>query len=201
MKSEICRITKESNGREEALKETEKVAAYCGLNRKQTLQLRLLAEELTGMMQGIAYSCSANFRIEAESGEFKLYLTSDEILDRETRKQLIAASSSRKNEATRGIMGKVRAAFEYCLTTESGEPISVPVAEGLNVGVNESGATVVWSMEKYRSQAMLERRSHREEWDELEKSIVANIADNITVGTTNQYAEIVVTKRFKKAET
>ena len=53
MKSNICRIEKGTLDLEAILKESEKVAVYNELNDKQTLQLRLLCEELYGMLPNI----------------------------------------------------------------------------------------------------------------------------------------------------
>ena len=35
-----------------------------------------------------------------------------------------------------------------------------------------------------------------EAWDELEKSIVANIADEVIVGARTNYVDIIVVKKF-----
>ena len=37
---------------------------------------------------------------------------------------------------------------------------------------------------------------HKEEWDELERSIVANLADDVTVGVRNQKVRLTVIKTF-----
>ena len=46
MKSNICKIEKGTKDLEAILKESERVAEYNGLTHKQSLQLRLLCEEL-----------------------------------------------------------------------------------------------------------------------------------------------------------
>ena len=50
MKSNVCKIDKGNKDLELILKESEKVAVYNELNHKQTLQLRLLCEEIDGML-------------------------------------------------------------------------------------------------------------------------------------------------------
>ena len=35
-----------------------------------------------------------------------------------------------------------------------------------------------------------------DEWDELEKSIIANIADDVSVGINKDMVEMIITKRF-----
>ena len=53
MKTDIIQITPDGVGISDVLQETEKAAAFRGLDRKQTLRLRLLAEEMTGMLKTI----------------------------------------------------------------------------------------------------------------------------------------------------
>ena len=53
MKSNICRIEKGTLDIEAILKESEKVAIYNELTEKQKLQLRLICEELDGMLPNI----------------------------------------------------------------------------------------------------------------------------------------------------
>ena len=50
MKSNVCEIKIGGIGLKNILVEVEKVASYNCLERKQALRLRLLAEELTGML-------------------------------------------------------------------------------------------------------------------------------------------------------
>ena len=50
MKSNICTLNKDLTCLEAVLGEVEKVTAYNGLEDKKALRLRLLAEELCGML-------------------------------------------------------------------------------------------------------------------------------------------------------
>ncbi|MBQ7570075.1 MAG: hypothetical protein IJT22_04015, partial [Synergistaceae bacterium] len=55
-----------------------------------------------------------------------------------------------------------------------------------------------WSMSKYKNQVKDNKNNlaWEEAWDELEKSIIANIADDIQVGVNASQVEIVVIKEF-----
>ena len=66
-----------------------------------------------------------------------------------------------------------------------------------NAGVEYSvGISPVysWSLNKYRD---VVKKENQEDWDELEKSIIANLADDIIVGVKGKQANIVVVKKFK----
>ena len=66
------------------------------------------------------------------------------------------------------------------------------------IGINDtamSDAVFSWSMQKYKSE--IENRPEEEEaQDELEKSIIANIADDVRVGVRKNSLEIVIIKNF-----
>ena len=75
MKSSICKIEKGSLDLAEILKESEKVADYNKLNEKQALQLRLLCEEIDGLLPNIIDGFHGDFFIEFENGECKINLS------------------------------------------------------------------------------------------------------------------------------
>ncbi len=60
MKTPEILVSSFGAGMAEALEATEKLGADSGLGRKEILRLRLLAEELIGMMRGIAGNIEAN---------------------------------------------------------------------------------------------------------------------------------------------
>ena len=51
MKTDVIEISPTGEGMAEALRQTEKAAAFQNLNPKQGLRLRLLAEEMMGMLR------------------------------------------------------------------------------------------------------------------------------------------------------
>ena len=56
-----------------------------------------------------------------------------------------------------------------------------------------------WSMQKYQRglESMKQDNVEPEEaWDELEKSIVANIADDVLVGIKNNTVELIIKKKL-----
>ena len=44
--------------------------------------------------------------------------------------------------------------------------------------------------------AVKEGRTPAEDWDELEKSVVANLADDVRIGIAGQDVEMVISKKF-----
>ena len=70
MISNVCKIEKGSKDLEAILAESEKVAVYNELTHKQALQLRLICEEIDGMLPKIIDDFDGDFWIEFEEGVF-----------------------------------------------------------------------------------------------------------------------------------
>ena len=205
MKTTEIRITTRGEGMEEALAATEKLGLDGGLGHKENLRLRLLAEELIGLMRGIAGSVEALYRAEQEDRSFSLRLSADVTLDQEMRKQLLAASSSGKNAAARGFMGKIREMVALVVLPRSSSASAVSnlsmgfISMGSPMGYVSGVDTYSWSMSTYVSKVksrLGELAEADEAWDELEKSIVANLADEVIVNIVGTAVEIVITKAF-----
>ena len=50
--------------------------------------------------------------------------------------------------------------------------------------------------EKKKVVADLKKEAEKENWDELEKSVIASVADDVIVGVKGKKAEIVIIKKF-----
>ena len=204
MNTAEIRITSLGDGMEEALAATERLGLDSGLGHKENLRLRLLAEELIGMMRGIAGSVEANYQAGQENREFTLCLRADVNMSMELRRQLLAASSSGKNAAAKGLMGRIRDMVAAFILLEKGDS-SLP--SGLSLGLMSmgspsayrSGGGYAWTLKRYMSgvQSSQEQGAEAAEaWDELEKSIVAKLADDVSVKIAGSNVEISITKAF-----
>lgn len=87
----------------DALAATENLGKEAGLDRKSLLHLRLLSEELFGMIRGIAGQIEADYTIEAEGKDFTVTMNSAIDLTDEMREQFISASSSGKTPPRRAL--------------------------------------------------------------------------------------------------
>lgn len=195
MKTDILHITAESSNLESILAETEKASSYSQLDEKQSDRLRLLAEELVEMLPELLKFGSGDFWIESEGKKFELHtsLVPNEALTAEKREELLAVSTTGKNESARGIMAKIRLAAEFMLIDyEKTAAVTVPFYAN---GVDASSGipSVMWSLESYREKSQAEKG---EPWDELERSIIANLADDVLVGLSGRKVEIIVKKSF-----
>lgn len=197
MKSDVIRVTSDGNGVNKAIEQAEAVAAYKNLSKKGALHLRLLAEETLGMLQAISGGCTADFWIEDEKEYLTVHLKSMLGVTAELRDALMSVSTTGKNIAAKGIMGKIREAFERAMepSIDDVEGMATPDILYPNVDTVSAGVTAgyIWSLSGYRNEV---KEAPREDWDELERSIVANIADEIEVGVREGSAELVIYKKF-----
>ena len=193
MKSEVIVVSSKGSGMDAALALADRTAQELELSHRDALHMRLLVEEMMGMIRSIIGGLEGKFWIETDDGEYRLYLKTVTLMDTQQRAQLLSAASSGKNEAHRGLMGKLRAFFEPLPIDEA----PAYLAETLLPG-DETG-DLSWSLEAYRERLHRRRETSqgaREEWDELEKSVVSHIADNIVVGIRGYDVELVIHKKL-----
>ncbi len=204
MKSDVITITPEGEGVEEALAETGKAAAFRGLNAKQTLRLRLLAEEMTGMLRTIVGAAPLRFWVESEKNAFSLHLSADTQADYAMREALLKTSTTGKNEAAKGFMGRIRDIFtRLCetndlnaLSTEYGYSYVGVVGYDASIDMSPNAALYGWSLSAYREAVEEHREAEPEKWDELEKSITAKLADEVKIFIRRNTVEMVIEKTF-----
>ena len=182
MKSDVIQIHSDGTGLSQALDQAEAVAAYKNLPPKKALHLRLLTEELACMVRAMTGNRNASFWIEDEDGAFKLHLKTRALVTGEMREQLLGVSTSGKNMAARGFIGKMVELFE-----RSVEPGMMFITQD-----SEMNYASLWTLSACR-EAAASGALPREEWDELERSVVVNLADEVEVGIREQRIELIVT--------
>ena len=116
MKTDVCTISSDKETFGAIFTEVEKSAAYNCLTKKQTLQLRLLAEELVGMLPELLEVGSGKFWIENEGSDFTLHASiKAERLSMFDKEDILSLSKSGKNAASKGIINKIRLIAEGML--------------------------------------------------------------------------------------
>ena len=175
MRSDIVKIDNNGKGFQLATDQAKKVAVFKGLGEMDAIQLQVLTEEMLSLARSIAGEVNASFWIEFESSEAKLHLTAKAVLDKEKRAELIQTATTRKNEAAKTFLGRVRDMFEEAMTTdpEHYQP-SDDILNDLPHGIYEEP-----------------------EWDGYERSILRNLADDIKIGIQGETVDITVSKYFK----
>jgi hypothetical protein len=194
MKSNICKIAKGTTALDGIFTESEKVAKYNDLNHKETLQLRLLCEELVGMLPSIISDFSGEFWIENRDSDYELCLkVLVDDMDIFTRERLVKVSKNNKNSSVVGITGKIRAVFDYMVMSGNDTTLAPAGKYGFYANVDY---TQIWSLHEYRESVKDESDKSGEAWDEFERSILVKLADDVIVGVKGKTANIIIKKRF-----
>ena len=198
MKTEIISVFSSGNGRDKALELTERTAAYCGMDKGSALRLRLLSEELIELIRPFADAFRGDFWLETTDDNVEIHLKTEIPMDQQTRKELLSVSSSGKNSAAKGLIGRIREMISAVTLPEDPESKAMSdeamklMSLGCQMGTHY-GSAYSWSMNTYAA-SVNENGSAEEEKDELEKSIVANIADEVKVNIVGSDVEVVIYK-------
>lgn len=208
MMSKTIKCSSENNRISDIMNETEAFAEDQKLSQKQSLQMRLLAEELVGMIAEITTDFRGKFWIEGSDGSYDLCLEAETLVNRKKRDELIAVSSSGKDMYVKGIRGKIRGVFEsFMLSYDEMDQRelmlthSTPYSVGgmVDVSAYKSMETQIWSLQEYKTHIGDIRESEdqaSEVWDELERSVVANLAEDVRVGIRGSKVTVIIHKSF-----
>ena len=187
-------VSNSGAGMDAALNQADKTAEQLGLSPRETMRMRLLVEEMMNLMRSITGHLDGKFSIETTDDGYHLHMRTETLLDGTQRKQLLSASTSGKNEAHRGLMGKIRAFFEPMPIDDTPAYLANTIVTG------SKGEDITWSMDAYRERLRNSKDASseaQEEWDELEKSVVSHIADNIEVSIHGYEVKLKIDKKLR----
>ena len=200
MKTDVITVSSRGNRMDAALAQVDKVCAYKGLNGKNSLHLHLLAEEMMGMMRSITGETNGQFWIEDEDDVYSLHLAVNTSMNSGKRDQLLSAATSGKNESAKGLMGRLRDFFDWGSDADLSaysSPLLLPDA------FEQSSSPMLdweWSMSRYEralsSQMEQGDQAVKEAWDELEKSVVSHVADDVKVAIRSGTVEMIIIKKL-----
>ena len=199
MKTDVITVSSRGHRMETAMEQVDKVTAYKGLSGKGALHLRLLTEEMMGLMRSITGADEGAFWIEDEDGEYQLHLQVKTRLSDEKREQLLGVSSSGKNESARGLMGRLRDFFDWGSDEELAACGSPLLMSEMMEHTSSPTLNWEWSMRRYEAELYTRVENDpaaREAWDELEKSVVKNVADDVKVFIRGGTVEMVILKKL-----
>ncbi|MBR6186892.1 MAG: hypothetical protein IKQ41_11605 [Clostridia bacterium] len=200
MKTDVIVVSSQGAQMEAALEQAEKVAAYKGLSARNALHLRLLTEEMMGMMRSLTGETEGSFWIEDQEKEYRLHLQVHTRMDSGKREQLLSASSSGKNESAKGLMGRLRDFFDRGADEDVASFTSPLFLEGAYDHSSTPTLDWEWSMIRYEDalSAQVRRNDSRakDAWDELEKSVVAHVADDVKVSIRGNAVEMIIVKKL-----
>ncbi len=200
MKTDVIIVSSQGNQMETALNQVDKVAAYKNLPVRDALHLRLLTEEMMGLMRSITGEVQGEFWIEDRDGIYELHLQVDTRMNSQKREKLLSSATTGKNDSARGLMGRLRDFFDR----GADEDITGFTSPLLLSGVFDHSSSPTldweWSMIQYEEalapSVKREEKEALEAWDELEKSVVAHVADDVKVSIRGRTVHMTILKKL-----
>lgn len=207
MKTDVISIYSNMEGTAEAMRQCELFCMYHHLPAKSAMHLRLLTEESISMVHGILSGFKGEFWLESEPTDkgllCRICVSADATVNEGQENELLAVSTSGKNEDAKGIMGKIRQIFRWSIQ-QNGSGVydqNTVVDTWYMMGTHGNSLlyseAAYWSLEQYRKNVNTAGQKNEEERDELEKSIVAKIADEVKVGIRSGKAEVLIEKTIE----
>ena len=188
-----------SNKKEESfvamMEVAEKVVAYYELPVKKAMQLRLLCEELANMLPELLYFAEGSFYIDGENKNIELHVNLKAINRTDMNKDRIIAASADKKNSAKGIINRLTNVISsFFEGQETADEMGLHDPAFLNMNAMDTYPGGYWSLGTYMDS--YDESEAEEPWDELEKSIIIGIADDVKVGIVDKKVEIVVKKNF-----
>ena len=203
MKTSKIKVNSRGYGMEYALDEVEDFSRLMGFDERSARRARLLAEETMSMVRAIVDEFSASFWMESTPEcNCELHLQAETTMDYDKKQELISASTQQRNEASVGIMGKIKDFIEDSMyNMRDGASVAVGDSQAMGMGGVVIADIYMWSLQQYRQDVQEQKEKGDDEaiddlLDELEKSIVANIADDVKVSVKGNSIEMIIRKNF-----
>jgi len=169
----------------------EQIDILPALEPKQRNCLRLLTEEMFGMMETVLEHREATFEIEADKdGLFQLHLITRAAVSEKARSEFLSMSTDGKNLAHKGIKGKMVAMLEAFAdgNVDNSAYYAMPMV------LEPGDYSHLWQMSTYLAQESADDKA--KDWDGMERSIIVNFADDVLIGVRDNKLEMVVKKNF-----
>ena len=171
MKSDVILIDNQETGFEAAVDEAKKVAVYRALEGTDALHVQLITEEMLSMAHSVTGINSASFWIEAEGKEICFHLTAKTVMDKEKKEELLAAATSRQNDAAVSLLD----ACENALMADVDHGNDIP-------------DDIMEDLANHEIESL--------EYDGYERSVLHKLADNIKIGIRGDMVDMKVTKKI-----
>ncbi len=176
MKTDVTTLDSKGTHMQLALDTVEGLADVQKLSPKETLHLRLLAEEVLAMVRMVVTDFTANFWAEGEGKSYRLVLEADVLAKGSEKQTLLSLSSTGENEANLGIGQRIARMFRAGAHTQGEDGYS-------------------WSLNNFKKDLASATDSKLAQ-EHLEKSVIANLATNVRVSIDEGKVKMIVDKEF-----
>ncbi len=157
------------------LAESNRMAKRAGVNSKEEMHIVLLTEEMISVLPHIIEYGSGKFWIDVTDDLFELHI-------QVTPSSASGVKARKVSEpAKKTIMGRVLGVFDKVVSKKS---------------ENSTDKDMSWSLGSYIEDLKRQNPNNMpDEWDEMEHSILANIADDVVVRRDNNNVDLIISKK------
>ena len=185
---------------------TESFAWQIKLSKRESLRLELLVEETLGMVKAMLEDFYGQIWFVAEGKACEIHFEATADMNADKKEELLSVSSTGKNTAAKGLMAKLGEVITGMLrgmgnTMDAYGQVTMKYGIVHTPSVLSANADMmtVWTLQTYRddlNQAGSGDSDMEEALDELEKSIVGKLADDVLVGVKGDRIDLVIKKQF-----
>lgn len=204
--SEKFMVNSEANRMAAARYATEEFAAQAALKDHDALRLSLLVEETLGMVKATLEEFYGQLWITADDGTCEIHFEATGDMDPAKKYDLLSVSSTGRNASAKGFMARLGEMISAALHG-FGNKMDAYGLEMIKYGIvpTPGGAAPnadmmpIWTLQTYKTD--LKNAGEADDaaeaaLEDLEKSIVGQIADDVVVGIKGDRVEMIITKKF-----
>jgi len=206
MKSDVFMVNSDAGRIAAARYATEEFARDLKLDRHDLLRLTLLVEETLGMVKTLVDDFYGRIWFEGEGKRCEIHLQATADMNADRKDELLSVSRSGRNAAAKGFMGMLGDvisgalhSFGRSLDDYGRELNRYGMVSNTVSGFVGDAMVPIWTLQTYRTDLDQQKQDTADAgaaWDELEKSIVGRLADDVVVGVKGDRIELVITRDF-----
>ena len=188
-------IVLENNDMKDLLAEVDRFTETRSLTKKERIRIRLLTEEAVGVLKATVKEGKGELKIESTENEYVISFAIDTpCISDDSKEKLIETSSGNKNEFYQGFTGKIRQAIEWLTNTDKYTAANAAPA-GYSMGFIDTSRGTQWSYQQFKKDITTDNKDN---WDELERSVLSKLANEILVGVSEHTVSLKVFYRTGK---
>ena len=206
MVSEKFMVNSEAQRMAAARYATENFAWQIKLDKRDMLRLDLLVEETLGMIKAMLDDFYGQLWFVADGRVCEIHFEATANMDADKRRELVSVSSTGRNAASGGFMKKLGEMMSDMING-IGRTMDAYGEETIRYGIVHTPDMMtpsvelvpVWTLKTYKSDLDLARDADsaaEEALEDLEKSIVARLADDVVVGVRGDRIDLIIKKAF-----
>lgn len=206
IKSREVHLVSTGDDTTQVLAEAMEFGRILNLSSTNLLKIRLLTEETMSILRTLTGEINLDITFIEKDGTVMLNVETDTFMDATKRADLLSLSQSGVNSSAKGILGRIRDAFEMAFAIPAGVDVSNYTNPAMMMGVmienqpEQVMDTLYWSLAAYKDNVEQEEEKadlNPDGWDLLEKSIISSIADDVQIGIRGDHVVMAVIYKLK----